>query len=64
MLKIPVIKIFHPKRKNFRLNYFVEEGRRKKEEKMDGDSLRQATSCLQTLTNCQHRVDGEVLNPK
>ncbi|WP_293090307.1 hypothetical protein [Okeania sp. SIO3B5] len=41
-----------------------EEGRRKKEEKMDGDSLQQVTSCLQTPTNCKHRVDGEVLNPK
>ncbi|WP_287274818.1 MULTISPECIES: hypothetical protein [unclassified Okeania] len=33
-----------------------EEGRRKKK-KVDGDSLQQATSCLQTSTNCQHRLD-------
>ena len=39
-----------------------EEGRRKKEEKMDVDSLRQATPRLQTPTNCQNRVDGGRLN--
>ena len=31
---------------------------------MDGDSLRQAAPHLQTPTNCKHRVDGGVLNPK
>ncbi|WP_287522067.1 hypothetical protein [Okeania sp. SIO2C2] len=36
----------------------------KKEEKMDGDSLRQVAPRLQTLTNYQHRVDGGVLNQK
>ncbi|WP_287287329.1 MULTISPECIES: hypothetical protein [unclassified Okeania] len=41
-----------------------EERRNKKEEKMDGDSQRPATSCLQSPTNCKHRVDGRVLNPK
>ncbi|WP_293059618.1 hypothetical protein [Okeania sp. SIO2B3] len=41
-----------------------EEGRRKKEEKMDGDSLRQVAPRLQTPSNFKHRVDGGVLNPK
>ncbi|NES70153.1 MAG: hypothetical protein F6K24_35545 [Okeania sp. SIO2D1] len=39
-----------------------EEGRRKKgEEKVDGDSLLQTTSCLQTSTNCQHRLNGDII---
>ncbi|NEP04702.1 MAG: hypothetical protein F6K25_14925 [Okeania sp. SIO2G4] len=48
----------------------IEEGRRKKEEarikkeKVDSDSVRQATLCLQTPSNCKHRLDGRVLNPK
>ncbi|NEO58838.1 MAG: hypothetical protein F6K54_40900 [Okeania sp. SIO3B5] len=41
-----------------------EEGIRKKEEKMDGDGLRQAAPHLQTPTNCKHRVDGGELNLK
>ncbi|NES78712.1 MULTISPECIES: hypothetical protein [Okeania] len=41
-----------------------EEERRKREEKVDGDSLRQAAPRLQTTTNCKHPVDGGVLNPK
>ncbi|MDY7003287.1 MAG: hypothetical protein SWX82_04795 [Cyanobacteriota bacterium] len=49
---------------NLNLDSDIEEGRRKKEEKMDGDSLRQAAPRLQTLTNYQHRLNGGILNPK
>ncbi|NEP78113.1 MAG: hypothetical protein F6K39_07940 [Okeania sp. SIO3B3] len=37
------------------------EGRRQKE-KLYVDSLRQATSCLQTPNNFKHHIDSGVLN--
>ncbi|GGA27284.1 hypothetical protein [Okeania sp. KiyG1] len=46
------------------LIHYYNDSRRNKEEKKDGDSLRQATPHLQNPNNCKHRVDSEVLNPK